>query len=241
MCRGTGVDDPWNRRLIVDVIDEKEARPAVSGGHRIQKPATLMAFVVALSLSACSSNSQPDGLATGGRLRPTSSTGSGGPAASPTLLPRVSAILHPPPKTCEGPAPKSKTVTSNYGALYGRRPAWGGFYADLDLKTRAFHAPDAPRTSLGWRVKVLWIMDPKQNSRVKLGGLNPSTGELIWFELSDSPATAAPVLDPAQPENLGDGGWKEYPSYLYFPSSGCYVLEAEWPGGDWQIGFGFGR
>lgn len=170
-------------------------------------------------------------------LTPTSAR----PGVSPERRPRVSDILGPLPMECVGPVLKPTRPSLNYGGLYGARPVWAGFYAEVDSSGRAFHAPDAPRTDLGWRIKVLWIMDPKGSSPVSLAGRNTTSSEPIWFEVAESQATTAAMLDPADPENIGDGGWREFPSYLYFPSSGCYVLEGTWASGSWQLAFGFGR
>lgn len=52
---------------------------------------------------------------------------------------------------------------------------------------------------------------------------------------------AEPRLDPSHPGAVSEGDWKEFPSYLYFPRAGCYALRARWPGGEWDLGFGFGR
>jgi hypothetical protein len=49
-------------------------------------------------------------------------------------------------------------------------------------------------------------------------------------------------LDPADPGTPSDRkGWSEYPSYVMFPESGCYVVNATWAGGSWEQTFGFGR
>jgi hypothetical protein len=133
-------------------------------------------------------------------------------------------------------------VGEDYGGLFGQRPAWGGFYAEFNPRTRTFRALDAPRTSLGWRIKVLWIVDPDQADPVTIRGRARSTGQPMWFEIAEQYVPSmAPALDVAHPENVSQhGSFKEFPSYMYFPSSGCYLLEAEWPGGRWELGFGFG-
>jgi len=155
----------------------------------------------------------------------------------------VAVTLRSPPAGCPGPSAEPQRPTRLYGKLYGRQPVWGGFYAEFDPHVHVFHAADAPRTDTGWRIKVLWIVHRDQSDPVVLSA-HRGDGEPVWFEIAvigPPPATSA-GLDPAHPENVAErGGWKEFPSYVYFPSAGCYTLEASWRGGRWRIGFGFGR
>lgn len=55
------------------------------------------------------------------------------------------------------------------------------------------------------------------------------------------PAAPSVTFDPDRPGiPPQDGSLKEFPSYLLFPSAGCYLLEATWATGTWRLGFGFG-
>jgi hypothetical protein len=86
------------------------------------------------------------------------------------------------------------------------------------------------------------VLEPDYDGTVEVTGFNPSTGELLWFAPEDEDPATSLVVDSEAPGVLPQGrGWKEFPSYLYFPRAGCYVLTAEWPGGAWRLGFGLGR
>lgn len=121
------------------------------------------------------------------RGRETVTRGRGPVKASPTItssvggsstpvLPHVAVRLRPVPDGCHGPAPQPTTVTPAYGKLIGQKPLWGGFYAAYREQRQAFSAPDAPRRKYGFRVKVLWIMWPKQQDPVRITGTNLERG-----------------------------------------------------------------
>jgi hypothetical protein len=130
-------------------------------------------------------------------------------------------------------------VSKLYGPLVGEDVAWAGFYARLEAPD-AFHVRDVPRTDLGYRIKVLWLMTSAQADPVSVKGQSDS-GDDVWFEIEgESPSTDG-ELNPAMAGTSSDPDWKELPSYLYFPRAGCYLLEVAWRGGSWTIGFGFGR
>jgi hypothetical protein len=170
-------------------------------------------------------------------------TASSSPTTSPTpeSLPVVAGNLTRAPEACDGPVPRPKQVDPRYGRLVGDSPVWGGVYAEFDANTRAYRALDAPRAEYGWRIKVLWLIEPEHGEIIDVRGVNTSTGESLWFAaVGEDPLTPL-VLDPAQGAPSESGGWKEFPSYLYFPRAGCYELGATWSGGAWQLGFGLGR
>jgi hypothetical protein len=144
--------------------------------------------------------------------------------------------LEPRPSNCPGPRPKRKPVSPEFGPLSGERPAWGGVYAPYDKKTNSFRLPpDTPHTKLGWRVKILWVVAPKQPDPVTLSGKQAGSEELISFEIENLPATTSASLPANTTEYFAD-----YPSYVYFRSAGCYSIDARWPGGTWRLGFGVG-
>ncbi len=166
------------------------------------------------------------------------------PSSTPTkgTPPRVAAKLGPPPTDCTGPAPDPRPVVRLYGSLEGKRPVWAGIYARYRREHQAFYASDARRTRYGYRIKVLWIIHPRQESPVTIEGRRVGTGGPIYFDVG---GTGKPVrsarLDPDDPGTVSQHDWKEYPSYLFFGHAGCYELEARWRGGSWRRVFGFGR
>lgn len=74
-------------------------------------------------------------------------------------------------------------------------------------------------------------------------GVNVRTGDSIWFQVSDGgDPTPTATLDPATPGAVSEPGspWREFPSYLYFPSAGCYLLQVDSADAGWNLRFGFG-
>ncbi|HYU58497.1 MAG TPA: hypothetical protein VEO00_10670 [Actinomycetota bacterium] len=165
-----------------------------------------------VALAACSSGGSPSGTARGSS-----------PTTAPSTATVVAARLGAPP-SCPGASVPIGTA-GPYGEVVGRSPLWGGFYADVDRDAGTFAAPDAPRTASGWRIKVLWVMRAGQESAVTIRGADTETGAALWFDPDDYPAGPVATLDPAHPGAGSENpGWLNYPSYLFFPGSGCFRL-----------------
>jgi hypothetical protein len=195
-----------------------------------------------LALPACESPGSLAPLATGPSPSTSSTTAVISPSAPP--MPMVSRHLGTPPTHCGRPAPRPRKVVPLYGPLVGERPVWVGVYASLDVERAAYHAEDATRTHFGWRVKFLWVLGPSATAVVRLTGANVRTGDSIWFEVSDGgDPTPTGTLDPATPGAVSEPGspWREFPSYLHFPSAGCYLLQVDSGAAGWNLRFGFGR
>jgi hypothetical protein len=87
-----------------------------------------------------------------------------------------------------------------------------------------------------------YLLDPGEDGTIQLvgAGVEDTVGSVKFAEVSH-PSTVA-TIDPKAPAiPVAHGGWREYPSYAYFPSAGCYLLTATWTDGRSQLGFGFGR
>jgi hypothetical protein len=122
---------------------------------------------------------------------------------------------------------------------------WFGPYLSVDERRSTFHVlADAPRTEHGWRVKFLWVIGPGQDAPVTLRGGDLSGERELPLQLEGAEVAASATLHPERPGALPEdpsSGFKEFPSYVYFPAAGCYFLEARWPGGSWKIVFAVGR
>jgi hypothetical protein len=177
---------------------------------------------------------------------PTSTTSPSRPVPVATMPPtptppNVAARLGPAPNECSGPAPRPGVVAPAYGRLVGRKPLWAGFYARYHRDRQAFTSVSTPRRRFGFRLKVLWIMSPKQQEPVLVSGTNLESGTPLHFDIEDAAALETEAsLDPAL-GGPGEDGWREFPSYLYFDRAGCFELHAEWKDGLWRLVFGFGR
>lgn len=169
------------------------------------------------------------------------------PATTHTGIPTVAKHLGPPPQGCPGPPPRRRAVGPRYfRPLVGGSPLWGGFYAKLDRRANAYSTgANVRRVRYGWRIKVLWLIEPTTTTSVTLSGSNTTTGQPLYFEtggVQPRGPSARLALDPSYPAiPVQHGRWKEFPSYLFAPSAGCYRLTASWAGGSWALGFGFGR
>jgi hypothetical protein len=94
---------------------------------------------------------------------------------------------------------------------------------------------------IGMAARRLQFDDPGRHADA-----DPDRGDPLWFQIGDKAPTTTPKLDPTQPGAYPynpanpDQVFPEYPSYLFIPRAGCYVLEASWPGGHWRIPFAAG-
>jgi hypothetical protein len=116
-----------------------------------------------------------------------------------------------------------------------------GVYATYDQATNAYSAEDAAWTEHGWRIKILHLIEPGQDAPVELSGIGVgATSGTVLLEVEGGRPAVRATFDPnSQPAT--HEGWREFPTYAYFPSAGCYRFTANWPGGSWQLGFGIGR
>ena len=154
----------------------------------------------------------------------------------------VAQRLGRPPADCPGPYPRRRKVAPAYAPLIGARPVWAGIYAEYEPTRHAYRAADAPRTRYGFRVKVLWVMAPNTDESVTISGSNLGNSAPLWIEVEDAEAGRATrvVLEPRF-AGVGEDGWREFPSYVYFDESACFELRASSAQNSWRLRFGFGR
>jgi hypothetical protein len=177
--------------------------------------------------SPIASSSQPTAITSPERLLP-----------SPTAKP-----LGVAPEGCPGPEPRTETVADFIGPVAFGPPLWAGVYATYNAATNTYSAPDAPLTEHGWRIKILYLLEPGHDTAVELvgEGVEATDGAVVFAVEGTAPSTVA-TFDPGSPAiPVQHEGWREYPTYAYFPSAGCYLLTATWTGGRSELGFGLGR
>jgi hypothetical protein len=203
-----------------------------------RKTVLVLVAQIALLSAGCQAESRPPRDAGSTRhVAPAS------PSPSQRALPIVARRLGPPPGNCPGPYPRPQNVAAAYGPLIGGRPLWAGMYAGYDPKRHAYRADDAPRTRYGFRVKVLWIMAPDPDATVTISARNLERNTPLWIDVEDAGDAGMGtrvVLDPRF-GGTGEGGWREFPSYVFFDRAGCFELRASSAEGSWRIRFGFGR
>jgi len=160
---------------------------------------------------------------------------SNSPVARPTLnnsnlLPVIEAKLGPIPQNCPSVTP-AKTLSPSFGKGIGGTPLWA-----ITTGTFEFYNT-VTATKYGYPQKLLWEIEPNYNTSVSVKGFNLNDNTPVWFKTGNEEPTQVLVFDPAKP-GTRDGQnkeWKGYPSYTYIPKAGCYLLEAQWPDGSWQI------
>jgi hypothetical protein len=151
-------------------------------------------------------------------------------------------LLGAAPADC-GPVPPQSRPNAAYPLGFGAEPFWFFPYAAFDATLPAIRVPaGAPHTGHGWQIKTLWVVAQHLDAPVHLqvGGLRGGTR--MWVELSGSHSFRESfILDPAHPGAYHDPDMADFPSYAYFAKAGCYVVEANWPGGATSIVLGVGR
>lgn len=74
-----------------------------------------------------------------------------------------------------------------------------------------------------------------------ISGHEIDTASAIMFDPANGQLSDTLLLDPRHPGTPSRlRGWKAYPSLVWFPEAGCYLIEASWVDGSWQRGFGLG-
>jgi hypothetical protein len=141
--------------------------------------------------------------------------------------------------TVVGPNRDPESSPAPTGKLVGEKPLWAGFYAAYKEDRHAFTTSDAPRKRYGFRIKVLWIMHPKQEQPVKVMGSNLDNGSSLVFAVEGGTRATKATLDPT--EGVSETAWGEFPSYVYFDRAGCFELQAISDERSWRLVFGFGQ
>ena len=96
---------------------------------------------------------------------------------------------------------------------------------------------------------MLWAVAPHTAGKILLRGWNLRTGAAIWFSLSGAPPTRGATIGPRREgaqavmpngQQVNMHSWRGFPSGIYIPSAGCYVLFAQWRTGSWIVPFAAG-
>jgi hypothetical protein len=139
--------------------------------------------------------------------------------------------LGPAPSSCSRPTPR--TVNPSFGLAIGESTVYAVGAWD---STGVMHVDRATQTQHGEQVKVLWVIKSGFNQPVSVRGKSMSTGRPLYFEIGDSSPTTTPTLDPNSAP-VSEGDWPNFPSYLDIPAADCYIIDATWSGGQWQVEF----
>ncbi len=234
----------------------------LAGDRRARLAATLLVFVVMLSLLLAQAIPNARDRASALFRQPTPTSGipiqssytSGWVDGAPTPLlgplqtpvPPLVGELPPPPANCPA-SPSLDSTTAQpigFGApvqLYGRSPIWlpeGMGYAPDGVLAIGQPGVSDPYPSMF----VLWEIGPTQYPSFTAQVSDIATGAPAWWETSGSSLQTAVTLTPIDPSTTppppeGFFGW---PIGLVFTHSGCYKLDVIWSGGEWYTIFAAG-
>jgi hypothetical protein len=121
-----------------------------------------------------------------------------------------------------------------YGRAAGRWPIWA-IINRPELVFSMEEIQEVPMTEYGYRYKVLWVVIKTYTEKVSLQGWDWETDTPLWFQLGGEEPTTAPILDPLVPGAYSNADYVDFPSYVMFPETGCYVIEAAWGSESWQL------
>lgn len=104
-------------------------------------------------------------------------------------------------------------------------------------------------TSYGWPFEIMVLARRSDFAQtVTITGQDLRTEHNLWFSpeanASNTLVEKAPILtiDLSQPfAGSSDGQWKIWFGVIYLPGAGCYTLQANWPGGGWNVNFAAGK
>jgi len=183
---------------------------------------------IALVLAACGAVS-PTRTAAPSAPTPTQATSPSAIEASPATPEPWTALETPLrlPTVAAGqrcPRASGRIVSSAFGDALGDGPVYPvGLGADGVLPVVA--------ASSGYLQKVLWVASPAYLGRVLIrGGRIDGPGAVQFAAGQGVPATEF-RLDQATATSAGEEqGWREWPSYTYVPSPGCYAYQIDGAG-----------
>ncbi len=201
----------------------------------MSKHVSLLAALLGLLLAGCSAPTRDAGAQS-------TAIPSGATAWTRTPLGR---LVEPPPTSCS-PGPTPQAISREFGPALGQSPVWALTFGSGPHGAVLLFDGSTTVGPHGLYRKVLWVILPGYSHKVQVSGTEVSSGASLWFQIGNSDPTTNAVLDPAHPGAYPvdpanpDAIFAEFPSYLFIPHSGCYVLEATWAEGRWRIPFAAG-
>jgi hypothetical protein len=177
---------------------------------------------------------------------PVLTPGSGATQSQLVRMSTPSPTAAPAPTRCPLPTASQPRLGKSiyYGTVaYGVPPIWMlGLQSQPQGRVVHFATffPRVVYTEHGWRWRILLVSAPGFLGQIRLSGEHIAGGSSTALLLdAGAGLTSLLVLNPHDPSTT-DLGWAQWPIYVYLPGSGCYSLDAQWPGGRWQISFAAG-
>jgi hypothetical protein len=87
----------------------------------------------------------------------------------------------------------------------------------------------------GWPRKALWVVAEGFDQAINVTGCDCAGDLELWFQSGGMDPTQRLTLDPLHPGiPVQHAGWREFPSSVIFPQTGCYEITVSWDGGSWR-------
>lgn len=166
------------------------------------------------------------------------------PIVSPesTLSPEAQSLVQTCPMSTGTVIPDASPFFTPWGL--GEAPVWldGWGQPPKEVQDRypsgsvpaIMGADFAGPTWQGWSTPARWIMDGRATEPVTIVGTRISDNALVWFSQETGHSTTYLQLDPTQPViPVQHGSFREWPTAITFPGTGCYEITATWRGGSW--------
>jgi hypothetical protein len=207
---------------------------------RAQLPRLLLTVaIVALALGIITAQIVP-------LLRAKLQAGTSPPTA--TLNPSIGLIGTSPlaaaPTNCPAGQAPQNIAPEMFGPAVGRAPVWVGTFEGppTTLRVRSYQVR-LQMTPYGWPKQLFVVLLPPLAGDVRLSATNLSNGSALWLTdgLHIQPTTSAVISAQGFGAGAQQPRWIVWGITLYIPTAGCYMLDARWRGGEWQVPFAAGN
>jgi hypothetical protein len=169
-------------------------------------------------------------------------------AATPTSLDELLAIC---PADDSVPIPGAEGDFAPFG--FGQAPVWLVGWGNRGPATPTTGATAHPGTEgrwtasnrgkkiagYGWPMKALWAVSDEFDGVVTVHGASTDGHTQLWIQIGAETPVRRASFDLTASSLMEGRGWRQYPSYVIFPATGCYELVAEWDGGSWRAQVSF--
>jgi hypothetical protein len=186
-------------------------------------------------------------IVTGGFVQITVAAAIPSPTPFPTPTP-FAPPLGPIPTTCAPSATQPSVGGIPNGATaVGAGSVWLDAFDGARATIAITRDASDPYSLYGWPIPIALAFKSGFTQPVTLRGDSLADGHPLWLRFGDPDGTPVPLftLDPGDAQGLGvngdSTGTRWWNGTLYLPGSGCFALEASWPGGQWRTVFAAGH
>lgn len=185
-------------------------------------------------------------IVSGGSVQITVATAIPSPTPFPTPTP-FAPPLGPVPTSCT-PSATQPSVGGFGATAVGSGSVWVDAFDSARATVAITRDASDPYSPYGWPIPFALAFKSGFTQPVTLRGESLADGHPLWFTFNGAEEmTPVPLftLDPGDARGLNVSsdrtGAHWWNGSLYLPGSGCFALEASWPGGQWRAVFAAGR